>query len=73
MESSPVNIQAVEKFKSLVELNYKEPVNGHFNDCTNDILKEIGAEEEIDETFVMPTFTQNAVCAAIAFYAEFRA
>ena len=24
--------------KSLIELNYMEPVNGNFNDCTNEIL-----------------------------------
>ena len=45
MESSSKNIQAVERFKSLVELSYKEPVNGNFNDCTSEILKELGAEE----------------------------
>ena len=44
MESSLKNIQAVERFKSLVELSYKEPVNGNFNDCTSKILKELGAD-----------------------------
>ena len=47
MESSSKNIQAVEG--SLVELSYKEPVNGNFNDCTSEILKELGAEEIDDE------------------------
>ena len=42
MESSSKNIQ---RFKSLVELSYKEPINGNFNDCTSEILKELGAEE----------------------------
>ena len=42
-------IQAVEKFKSLAEMNYKEPVNGKFGDCTKDILKELGGEESDDE------------------------
>ena len=45
MESSSKNIQAIERFKYLVELSYKEPVNGNFKDCTSEILKELGAEE----------------------------
>ena len=40
------NIAAIEKFKSLVELNYKEPVNGNFNDCTTDVLQELGVGME---------------------------
>ena len=49
MESSSKNIQAVERFKSLVELSYKELINGNFNDCTSEILKELGAEEINDD------------------------
>ena len=45
MESSSKNIQAVERVKSLVELSCKEPVNGNFNDCSSEIVKELGAEE----------------------------
>ena len=30
-------------------MNYKEPVNGKFGDCTKDILKELGGEESDDE------------------------
>ena len=40
----------LDRFKSLFELNYKKPVNGNFNDCTKEILKEIGTEDyEADE------------------------
>ena len=31
------HIQAVARFKSLIELSYQEPVNGNFNDCTSEI------------------------------------
>ncbi|KAJ7328167.1 hypothetical protein OS493_016734 [Desmophyllum pertusum] len=34
MDSSLNNVAAIEKFKYLVELSYKERVNGKFKDCT---------------------------------------
>ena len=49
MEASPQNAQAIEKFKSLVEQNYKEPVNGKFDDCTSAIIEELEAEDDDDD------------------------
>ena len=37
----------IDKYKELVLANYKEPdLNGHFNDCTKDVLKELHVQEE---------------------------
>ena len=33
----------------LIKLNYKEPVNGNFNDWTDEILKELDAENVEDD------------------------
>ena len=34
MEISSKNMEAIERFKQLVELHYREPVTGWFEDCT---------------------------------------
>ena len=35
------------KYKELVLANHKEPdLNGHFDDCTKDVLKELHVQEE---------------------------
>ena len=37
----------INKYKELVLANYKEPdLNGHFDDCTEDVLKELYVQEE---------------------------
>ena len=37
----------VNKYKELVLANYKEPdLNGHFDDCMKDVLKELYVQEE---------------------------
>ena len=37
----------IDKYKELVLTNYKEPdLNGHFDDCTKDVLKELYVQEE---------------------------
>ena len=37
----------IDKYKELVLANYKEPdLNGHFDDCTKDVLKELYVQEE---------------------------
>ena len=37
----------IDKYKELVLANYKEPVlNGHFDDCTKHVLKELHVQEE---------------------------
>ena len=37
----------IDKYKELLLANYKEPdLNGHFDDCTKDVLKELHVQEE---------------------------
>ena len=37
----------IDKYKELVLVNHKEPdLNGHFDDCTKDGLKELQVQEE---------------------------
>ena len=37
----------IDKYKELVLANYKQPdLNGHFDDCTKDVLKELYVQEE---------------------------
>ena len=37
----------IDKYKELVLANYKEPdLNGPFDDCTKDVLKELHVQEE---------------------------
>ena len=37
----------IDKYKEFVLANYKEPeLNGHFDDCTKDVLKELYVQEE---------------------------
>jgi len=37
----------IDKCKELVLANYKEPdLNGHFDDCTKDALKELQVQEQ---------------------------
>lgn len=46
METSTKNVEAIERFKQLVEQHYKEPVNGQFEDCTKDVLPDHEEETE---------------------------
>lgn len=39
----------MKKFKSLNRLNYKEPMNSNFSDCTNEKLKELYTEDVEDD------------------------
>ena len=42
IEATAKNKLIIDKYKELVLANYKEPdLNGHFDDCTNDVLKEL--------------------------------
>ena len=37
----------IDKYKELVLVNYKDPdLNGHFDDCRKDVLKELHVQEE---------------------------
>ena len=49
MESSSQKRLSMKKFKSLNGLNYKEPMNSNFSDCTNEKLKELYAEDVEDD------------------------
>lgn len=49
MEASTKNIEAIERFKQLVEQHYKEPVNGQFEDCTKEVLPGVETESSSDE------------------------
>ena len=46
-EAPAKNRLIIDKYKELVLANYKEPdLNGHFDDCTKDVLKELYVQEE---------------------------
>ena len=49
MEASTKNVEAIERFKQLVEQHYKEPVNGQSEDCTKEVLPVVEAERSSDE------------------------
>jgi len=49
MEASTQNVEAIERFKQLVEQHYKEPVNGQFEDCTKEVLLGVEMESSSDE------------------------
>ena len=49
MEASTKNVEAIERFKQLVEQHYKEPVNGQFEDCTKEVLPGVETESSSDE------------------------
>ena len=44
IEASTKNVEAVERFKQLVEQHYNEPVNGQFKGCTKEVLPGVEAE-----------------------------
>ena len=47
IEATAKNRLINDKYKELVLANYKEPgLNGHFDDCTKDELKELHVQEE---------------------------
>ena len=42
-----MNRLIIDKYKEIVLANYKEPdLNGHFDVCTKDVLKELYVQEE---------------------------
>ena len=42
MDLTERNKAILEKYKQIVVSNYKEPgIDGHFNDCTKEVLKEV--------------------------------
>jgi len=49
MVASTKNVEAIERFKQLVEQHCKEPVNGQFEDCTKEVLPGVETESSSDE------------------------
>ena len=39
----------LERDKKLVSENYKEPINGNFDDCTKDILRDLYKSSDSDK------------------------
>ena len=51
MEATAKNRLIIDKYKELVLANYKESdLNGHFDDCTKDVLKELYVQEEMSDS-----------------------
>ena len=47
IEGTAKNRLIIDKYKDLVSANYKGPdLDGHFDDCTKDVLKELYVQEE---------------------------
>ena len=47
IDATAKNRLIIDKYKELVLANYKEPdLNGHFDDCTKDVLRELYVQEE---------------------------
>ena len=51
MEVTAKNRLIIDKYEELVLVNYKEPyLNGHFDDSTKDVLKELYVQEEMSDS-----------------------
>ena len=51
MEAKAKNRLIIDKYKELVLANYKEPdLNGYFDDCKKDVLKELYVQEEMSDS-----------------------
>ena len=48
LDSTPRNVTVLERYKQLVNESYKEPVNGKFQDCTKDVLKDLLEDSDSD-------------------------
>ena len=47
IEATAKNRLVIDKYKKLLLANYKEPdLNGYFDDCTKDVLKELYVQEK---------------------------
>ena len=49
IDSTSKNVSVLERYKKLVNENYKEPNNGNFDDCTKDILRDLLVDSNSDE------------------------
>ena len=53
-------VEAIERFRQLVEQHYKEPVNGQFEDCRKEMLPGVKTESSSDEEHQnITTMAQN--------------
>ena len=51
MEATAKNRLIIDKYEELVLANYKEhDLNGYFDDCTKDVLKELYVQEEMSDS-----------------------
>ena len=48
INSTPRNFSVLECYKKLVNENYKEPINGNFEDCTKYILRNLLEDTDSD-------------------------
>ena len=48
LDSTPRNVSVLERYKKLVNENYKEPINGNFEDCTKDVLRDLLEDTDSD-------------------------
>ena len=49
LNSTSKNMLVLERYKKLVSENYKEPINGDFDDCTKDIRRDLYESSDSDE------------------------
>ena len=48
LDSTPRNVSVLERYKKLVNENYKEPINGNFENCTKDVLRDLLEDTDSD-------------------------
>ena len=48
LDSTPRNVSVLERYKKLVNENCKEPINGNFEDCTKDVLRDLLEDTDSD-------------------------
>lgn len=49
LDTCTMKVESIERFKRLVEQNYKEPVNGQFDDCTKEVSLEVDMKGSSDD------------------------
>lgn len=49
LDSTSKNILLLERYRKLLNENYKEPISSNFDDCTKDILRDLYVSNASDE------------------------
>ena len=62
----------MERYKKLVNENYKEPNNGNFDDCTKDILRDLLEDSNSDEDEYGAPFVSKLFILVVPFHCLFR-